>query len=90
MHQNAGDAEALAVYTVAASLAPQQKGEADELFACVSYLLVLVRVSSDTPPSRRLQAEHPNHPLVADLAAKASIFDEFAAKFDVPPVAAAA
>ncbi|KAL1723046.1 coatomer epsilon subunit-domain-containing protein [Schizophyllum commune] len=71
MQQNAGDAEALAAYTVAASLAPQQKGEADELFA-------------------RLQSEHPDHPLVADLAAKASIFDEFAAKFDVPPVAAAA
>ncbi|TRM65545.1 coatomer epsilon subunit-domain-containing protein [Schizophyllum amplum] len=71
MQQKNDDAEALAAYTIAVSLAPQQKGEADELFV-------------------RLQSEYPTHPLVTDLAAKASLFDEFAAKFDVPPIAAAA
>ncbi|EGN96757.1 hypothetical protein SERLA73DRAFT_184918 [Serpula lacrymans var. lacrymans S7.3] len=35
----------------------------------------------------RLNAEYSSHPLVADVALKASSFDDFAAKFEVPPPA---
>ncbi|KAH9940834.1 coatomer epsilon subunit-domain-containing protein [Epithele typhae] len=37
----------------------------------------------------KLAAEHPGHPLVTDYHQKASLFDELASKFTVPPLAAA-
>jgi coatomer protein complex subunit epsilon len=30
--------------------------------------------------------EHPGHPMVADVAEKAGMFDEAAANFEVPPL----
>ncbi|KAH7914863.1 coatomer epsilon subunit-domain-containing protein [Hygrophoropsis aurantiaca] len=33
----------------------------------------------------RLTTDHPSHPLVVDINAKADLFDECAAKFDIPP-----
>jgi len=35
----------------------------------------------------RLTSEYPNHPLVTDVNAKAEQFDDFAARFEVPPLA---
>ncbi|KAH7927844.1 hypothetical protein BV22DRAFT_1031329 [Leucogyrophana mollusca] len=37
----------------------------------------------------RLTTTHPSHPMVSDLSAKASLFDECAAKFTVPPLVGA-
>ncbi|KAH8103983.1 coatomer epsilon subunit-domain-containing protein [Cristinia sonorae] len=35
----------------------------------------------------QLTTEYPNHPLVTDVVKKASVFDEVASRFEVPPVA---
>lgn len=33
-------------------------------------------------------SEHPHHPLVVDVAKKDAFFDEYAAKYEVPALAA--
>lgn len=34
----------------------------------------------------KLTQEFPNHPLVKDVSEKADLFDDAAAKFDIPPL----
>ncbi|KAJ7281405.1 coatomer epsilon subunit-domain-containing protein, partial [Mycena rebaudengoi] len=66
----------------------QQKGDAETLAAFV----VAAGIESSKKGEAdelwaRLITEHPSHPLVLDVAQKADLFDEFAAKFTVPPLA---
>ncbi|KAL0953740.1 hypothetical protein HGRIS_004929 [Hohenbuehelia grisea] len=68
----------------------QQKGDAETLAAYV----VASGLAAPKKPEvdelwNRLVSEHPEHPLVVDVASKAQLFDECAAKFEVPPTAAA-
>lgn len=32
-------------------------------------------------------AEHPTHPQVEDISKKSDLFDEFAVKYEIPPLA---
>ncbi|KAJ6619468.1 coatomer complex protein [Mycena sp. CBHHK59/15] len=66
----------------------QQKGDAETLAAYV----VAAGIESNKKGEAeelwtRLTTEHPSHPLVLDVAQKAELFDELAAKFTVPPLA---
>ncbi|KDQ61435.1 hypothetical protein JAAARDRAFT_30871 [Jaapia argillacea MUCL 33604] len=63
----------------------QQKDDAETLAAfTVAAGLGTKKADADQYWSR-LTSEHPEHPLVLDVAKKADLFDEFAAKFTVPP-----
>ncbi|KAJ7623212.1 coatomer epsilon subunit-domain-containing protein [Roridomyces roridus] len=66
----------------------QQKGDAETLAASV----VAAGIDSKNKDEAeqlwtRLTTEHPLHPLVVDVAQKGDLFDEFCAKFTVPPLA---
>ncbi|KAJ7115971.1 coatomer complex protein [Mycena epipterygia] len=66
----------------------QQKSDAETLAAFV----VAAGIESNKKGEAeelwtRLTTEHPTHPLVVDVAHKADLFDEFSAKFTVPPLA---
>ncbi|KAJ7668296.1 coatomer complex protein [Mycena rosella] len=66
----------------------QQKADAETLAAFV----VAAGIESNKKGEAedlwtRLITEHPAHPLVVDVAHKAALFDEFSAKFAVPPLA---
>ncbi|TCD63716.1 hypothetical protein EIP91_005087 [Steccherinum ochraceum] len=68
----------------------QQGGKAD------AETLAAMTVAAGLGPAKQadveqywsqLVKEYPSHPLVVDVAKKSSVFDELAAKFEVPPVA---
>ena len=84
------DAETLAASVVAAGLGPK-KGDADELWRCVRQECFFASRDPDThgllPFASRLASEHPEHPLVTTVNAKASEFDDLAAKIKIPPLA---
>ncbi|KAJ7836526.1 coatomer complex protein, partial [Mycena leptocephala] len=65
----------------------QQKGDAETLAAFVVAAGIESKKGEAEELWTRLQTEHPTHPLVLDVAQKADLFDEFAAKFTVPPLA---
>ncbi|KAF7356580.1 Heme peroxidase [Mycena venus] len=65
----------------------QQKGDAETLAAFVVAAGIESKKGEAEELWTRLQTEHPTHPLVVDVAQKADLFDEFAAKFTVPPLA---
>ncbi|KAJ7247648.1 coatomer complex protein [Mycena haematopus] len=65
----------------------QQKGDAETLAAFV--VAAGIESKKGEAEEMRLQTEHPMHPLVVDVARKADLFDESAAKFTVPPLAVA-
>ncbi|KAJ6515137.1 coatomer complex protein [Mycena vitilis] len=65
----------------------QQKGDAETLAAFVVAAGIESKKSEAEELWTRLKTEHPTHPLVEDLAQKANLFDESAAKFPVPPLA---
>lgn len=85
LEQQKGDAETLAAFVVAAGIDSNKKDEVELLWTCVSFGNFNPRTL--TSFSRRLTTEHPTHPLVVDVAQKADLFDEFCAKFAVPPLA---
>ncbi|KAF9006154.1 coatomer complex protein [Cyathus striatus] len=64
----------------------QQKGDAETLAAYVvaAGLGAMKKVEAEEL-WRQLENDHPNHPLVADMKEKGEQFDEFAAKFEIPP-----
>ncbi|KAJ7698802.1 hypothetical protein B0H16DRAFT_1668863 [Mycena metata] len=66
----------------------QQKADAETLAAFV--VAAGIESKRGEADELRLQTEHPAHPLVLDVAQKAALFDESAAKFTVPPLAVAA
>ncbi|KAJ7180687.1 coatomer complex protein [Mycena filopes] len=68
----------------------QQKADAETLAAFVVAAGIESKKGEAEELWTRLQTEHPAHPLVVDVAQKADIFDESAAKFTVPPLAVAA
>jgi coatomer subunit epsilon len=82
------DAETLAASVVAAGLGPR-KGDADELWRYVQqeYLISRSRYSRPLTFVSRLASTYPEHPLVTTVNAKATEFDDLAAKFKVPPLA---
>lgn len=57
------------------------------MFSVMLAALVLLTFSSSTSSSR-LTTEHPNHPLVVDVSKKDALFDECAARYEVPALAA--
>ncbi|KAJ7612464.1 coatomer complex protein [Mycena polygramma] len=65
----------------------QQKGDAETLAAFVVAAGIESKKGEAEELWTRLKTEHPTHPLVEDLVQKANLFDEFAAKFTVPPLA---
>ena len=85
----ARDAETLAALVVAAGLGGQKGGEAEaeQLWRCVSRLCAMTR-GVDAVFSE-LETKYPAFPMVKDVTQKAELFDELAAKFEVPPLAVA-
>ena len=83
------DAETLAALVVAAGLGGQKGGEAEaeQLWRCVSRLCAMPR-GVDAVYSE-LETKYPAFPMVKDVTQKAELFDELAAKFEVPPLAVA-
>ncbi|KAJ7765441.1 coatomer complex protein [Mycena maculata] len=66
----------------------QQKGDAETLAAFVVAAGIESSKKAEVDELwTRLTTEHPSHPLVLDVAQKADLFDEFSAKFTVPPLA---
>ncbi|KAJ6518825.1 coatomer complex protein [Mycena sanguinolenta] len=68
----------------------QQKVDAETLAAFVVAAGIESKKGEADEMWTRLQTEHSMHPLVVDVAQKAALFDESAAKFTVPPLAVAA
>jgi coatomer protein complex subunit epsilon len=68
----------------------QQKNDAETLAAlCVAASLGAMKKQEADDLWARFSTEHVNHPLVVDISAKSSLFDDVATKYDVPAVAAA-
>lgn len=68
----------------------QQKGNPEaEAAYVVAAGLGTTKPSEAEELWTRFAAEHPTHPLVENVNKKAAAFDEFAAKFTVPPLATA-
>ncbi|KAF8216520.1 coatomer epsilon subunit-domain-containing protein [Mycena galopus ATCC 62051] len=65
----------------------QQKADAETLAAFVVAAGIESKKGEAEELWARLQTEHPTHPLVLDVAQKAALFDESAAKFTVPSLA---
>jgi coatomer subunit epsilon len=82
------DAETLAASVVAAGLGPK-KGDADELWRCAQRkcFFFFLRSRYSRLVVSRLASAHPEHPLVTPVNAKATEFDDLAAKIKVPPLA---
>ncbi|KAJ7066640.1 coatomer complex protein [Mycena amicta] len=69
----------------------QQKDDAETLAAFVVAAGIEAKKSDEADELwTRLSTEHPSHPLVVDVSQKADLFDEFCAKFTVPPLAISA
>ncbi|RDB20839.1 Coatomer subunit epsilon-1 [Hypsizygus marmoreus] len=67
----------------------QQKGDAETLAALVVAAGLGALKKAETEELwTRFVSEHPDHPLVLDVAAKESLFDECVAKYEVPALAA--
>ncbi|KAF5316364.1 hypothetical protein D9619_006510 [Psilocybe cf. subviscida] len=71
----------------------QQKGSADT--EAEAALVVAAGLGALKKPEAeelwsKFASEHPSHPLVADVAEKADLFDQYAAAFTVPALATAA
>ena len=47
----------------------------------IQYIHVLTSFTS------RFSSEHPSHPLVRELTAKARLFDECSSQYNIPPIA---
>jgi len=67
----------------------KQKGDAETLAALVVAGGLGAMKSSETEELwTRLRTEHPNYPLVVDVAKKDALFDECVARYEVPALAA--
>ncbi|KAF8074860.1 coatomer complex protein [Lyophyllum atratum] len=67
----------------------QQKDDAETLAALVVAAGLGAMKKAETEELwTRFVSEHPDHPLVLDVSQKESLFDEYASKFEVPPLAA--
>jgi hypothetical protein len=69
-----------------------KKAEAEDLWTYVHTIPIILStfLFFDEPFERsKFIHDHATHPLVADVAQKAGLFDEAAANFEVPPLAVA-
>ena len=86
--QDSGDVETAAALVVVAGLGATKKAEAEDLWTYVDYIPIIIYFSLMRLLERsKFIHDHGSHPLVADVAQKAGLFDEAAANFEVPPLA---
>lgn len=85
------DAETLAALVVAAGLSGQKGSEAEveQFWRYVTFSYINYQTIAEITHSQ-LASQYPTFPMVKDVAQKAELFDELAAKFEVPPLAVAA
>ena len=83
------DAETLAALTIAAELNHERHHESDaeQFWRWVNMALWLT--STNVVLYSQLVAQYPTFPMVTDVKQKSQLFDELAAKFEVPPLATA-